>query len=211
MNAAETIFEKPVPRAITGVVLAGGRGSRMGGQDKGLVPLHGRPMVQHVITCLEPQVEAILVSANRNHEQYATLGYRVIPDLITGYQGPLAGIASALQAADTPYVATVPCDSPLFGKDLVARLADALARGNADISVAHDGQRAHPVFSLLKRSLLPSLLDFLKTGERKIDLWFARHRTVYADFSDSPEWFINVNDRLEHQAVETRLQRVGPC
>jgi molybdenum cofactor guanylyltransferase len=211
MNAADKTFERPTSRLITGVVLAGGRGSRMGGQDKGLVMLHGQPMVQHVIACLEPQVDAILVSANRNHERYATLGYRVIADLIGGYQGPLAGIASALHAATTPYIATVPCDSPLFGKDLVARLADALVQRSADIAVAYDGQRIHPVFSLLKCSLLPSLLDFLKTGERKVDLWFTHHRTANADFSDSPEWFINVNDRIEHQAVETRLRRVEPC
>lgn len=211
MSSTDTTPNEQTPRTITGVVLAGGRGSRMGGLDKGLVTLYGRPMVQHVIACLEPQVDTILVSANRNRERYAALGYRVIADLIDGYQGPLAGIASALQAATTPYVATVPCDSPLIGQELVPRLTNALVRGNAEISVAYDGQRIHPVFSLLKRSLLPSLLDFLQSSERAVDLWFARHRTVNADFSDVPEWFINVNDQIEHQAVETRLQRVGPC
>jgi len=210
MTAAEATA-KPTRRNITGVILAGGRGSRMGGQDKGLVGLSGRPMVQHVIDRLSPQVEEILVSANRNQEQYAALGYRVVPDLIAGYQGPLAGMASALQTATTPYVITVPCDSPLIGSDLVARLAGALIHENAEVAVAYDGERTHPVFLLLGRSLLPSLLDFLQSGNRKIDLWLARHRTAMADFRDCPEYFINVNDEGEHQAVETRLQRADIC
>lgn len=210
MTAAETAAT-PTRRDITGAILAGGRGSRMGGQDKGLVELNGRPMVQHVIDRLSPQVQEIVVSANRNPERYAALGYRVVPDLIGGYQGPLAGMASALQTAATPYVVTVPCDSPLIGGDLVARLAGALAREDAEVSVAHDGERTHPVFLLLQRSLLPSLLDFLQSGNRKIDLWFARHRTAMADFHDCPESFINVNDENEHQAVETRLQKARAC
>jgi molybdenum cofactor guanylyltransferase len=190
---------------VTGVVLAGGRGSRMGGDDKGLIILHGRAMVEHVLARLRPQVGALLISANRNQDRYAALGCPVVPDLLADYQGPLAGMAAALQAATTPYVVTVPCDSPLMAADVVERLAAALIKEDADISVAHDGSRTHPVFLMLKRSLLPSLLDFLNAGERKIDRWFVRHRVATADFRDCPESFINVNDPEEHRAVEAQL------
>lgn len=201
----------PQAGAITGVILAGGRGSRMGGEDKGLVLLDGQPMVVHVARRLRPQVGEVLISANRNQERYAALGYRVVPDLLANYQGPLAGMASALQAATTPFVVTVPCDSPLFGTDLASRLAQALAREEADIAVAYDGEREHPVFLLLKRSLLPSLRDFLNAGERKIDRWFLRHRVARADFSDCPEAFVNVNDPEEHRLVEARLREERAC
>jgi molybdenum cofactor guanylyltransferase len=203
--------ENPDPQRITGVVLAGGRGSRMGGEDKGLVVLNGRPMVEHVVDRLRPQVGQLLISANRNQERYAALGHKVVPDLLTDYQGPLAGMAAALQAATTPYVVTVPCDSPLMGTDVVARLARALVRDDADVSVAHDGERTHPVFLMLKRSLLPSLLEFLNAGERKIDRWFARHRLAVADFHDCPETFLNVNDPQEHRALEARLREQATC
>lgn len=201
----------PEAGSITGVILAGGRGSRMGGEDKGLVLLGAEPMVVHVVRRLRPQVGEVLISANRNHERYGALGYRVVPDLLANYQGPLAGMASALQAATTPFVVTVPCDSPLFGPDLVARLAQALAREDADIAVAHDGEREHPVFLLLKRNLLPSLRNFLDAGERKIDRWFLNHRVARADFSDCPQAFINVNDPEEHRMVEARLRVEGEC
>lgn len=199
------------PRNITGVVLAGGRGSRMGGEDKGLVLLNGRPMVEHIIVRLRPQVSEILVSANRNQERYAAFGVRVVPDLIEGYQGPLAGIASGMRTATTSYVVTVPCDSPLIGADLVARLGQALSRERAEVAVAHDGSRTHPVFLLLERALLPSLTKFLEAGERKIDRWFAQHRVATADFSDCPEAFLNVNDPGEHHALEVRLREARPC
>jgi molybdopterin-guanine dinucleotide biosynthesis protein A len=183
----------------------------MGGEDKGLVALNGRAMVEHVVSRLRPQVGKLLISANRNQERYAALGFTVVPDVLADYQGPLAGMAAALQAATTPYVVTVPCDSPLIGDDVVARLAQALARDDADVSVAHDGSRMHPVFLLLKRSLLPSLLDFLDAGERKIDRWFARHRVAQADFQDCPETFANVNDPDEHRALEARLREQATC
>lgn len=212
MNQEKAAPQGAVPRnEITGVILAGGRGSRMGGEDKGLVLLNGRAMVEHVVERLRPQVGSLLISANRNRERYEALGYRVVVDSLPDYQGPLAGMASVLQIATTPYVVTVPCDSPLIGDDLVARLARALVTDSADIAVAHDGARAHPVFLLLKRSLLPSLLGFLQAGERKIDRWFGRHRVASADFSDSPEAFINVNDPDEHRAVEQRLREARPC
>lgn len=212
MNQHKEVGAETIPRnEITGVILAGGRGSRMGGEDKGLVLLNGRAMAEHVAARLQPQVESLFISANRNPERYAALGYRVVADALPDYQGPLAGMASALHVATTPYVVTVPCDSPLIGADLVARLGGALRRDDADIAVANDGVRSHPVFLFLKRALLPSLLAFLQAGERKIDRWFERHRVASADFSDSPEAFINVNDPAEHRAVEQRLREMRPC
>ena len=202
---------RPEAASITGVVLAGGRGRRMGGEDKGLVTLAGEPMAAHVVHRLRPQVAALLISANRNQERYAALGCPVVPDLLTNYQGPLAGIASALQVATTPFVMCVPCDSPLIGTDIVARMADAMTRADADIVVAHDGEREHPVFLLLKRTLLPSLREFLEKGERKIDRWFAEHRVARADFSDCADAFVNVNDPEEHRAVEARLNEARAC
>lgn len=194
---------------ISGVILAGGRGSRMGGVDKGLVPLRGRPMVEHVIARLRPQVGELLINANRNIERYAALGYPVIPDFREGFQGPLAGMASGLAAAATSYVVTVPCDSPLVGADLVARLTRALVQQQADIAVAHDGERAHPVFLLLRRGLFDDLTAFLEAGERKIDRWFARHPVAYADFRDTPEAFVNINDPDECENIERHLAAGG--
>lgn len=216
MNVTESIdrdrlLALPLRDEITGLVLAGGQGARMGGEDKGLVSLDGRPMVEHVIARLRPQVGDIVISANRNGERYAAFGYPVVADLLANYQGPLAGIASGLTSVTSPYVVTVPCDSPLLGNDLVTRLARALVDGNADVAVAFDGERTHPVFLFLKRSLLPSLLAFLDAGERKIDRWFARHRLVLADFHDCPEQFVNVNDPKEHGALEARLREIGMC
>jgi len=201
----------PTRADITGLILAGGQGSRMGGEDKGLVALAGRPMIEHVIARLRPQVGDLIVSANRNRERYAVPGYRAVADMPAVYQGPLAAMPSGVQMALAPYTATVPCDSPLIGDDLVARLAHALAADDADVAVAHDGERTHPVFLFLKRSLLPSLLAFLDAGERKIDLWFARHRVALANFGDCPEAFINVNDADEHRALEMHLRRTSTC
>lgn len=196
---------------ITGLVLAGGRARRMGGVDKGLVPLAGRPMIAHVLEALHPQVGAILINANRHLDQYAAFGYPLVADRHEGFLGPLAGLAAGLDAADTEYVATVPCDSPLLGSDLVARLARALVENGADISFAHDGDRTHPVFALVHRRLRADLEAYLATGGRKIDQWFARHRHALADFSDRPDTFINVNSPQEREALETRLVEGAPC
>lgn len=192
---------------ITGVILAGGRASRMGGIDKGLTPLSGKPMVAHVVSALRPQVGRLIINANRNLDEYAELGHRVVPDMLGEYFGPLAGIATGMQNATTRYVLTAPCDSPLLAADLGARLYNALEREDKEMSVAHDGNRLHPVFVLLRRDLLPSLLEFLHSGERKIDRWFARHEVSVADFSNSPETFINVNNPEERDALEADMQK----
>lgn len=189
---------------ITGVILAGGRGTRMGGADKGLALLAGRPFVEHVIAAIEPQVGALLISANRNLERYRAYGYPVVSDGFDGFQGPLAGICAALDAAATPYVAALPCDSPHPSAELVSRLYQTLARARADVAVADDGRRLHPVFCLVKTSLHQSLHDFLRGGERKIDRWFARVASVPCDFGDQAESFANLNTPQEVAAAGVR-------
>jgi molybdopterin-guanine dinucleotide biosynthesis protein A len=198
-------------RDITGVILAGGRGQRMGGVDKGLIPLAGKPMVTYVLGALRPQVATILISANRNLDQYAAFGCQVATDTVGEYHGPLAGVASAMEIAETRYVITVPCDSPLVAHDLVARLYRALSQENAEISVAHDGERMHPVFALLRCDLLSSLQEYLQSGQRKIDRWFAHHKLVIAYFTDEPDTFVNVNNPEERAAIATRLSQVRTC
>jgi molybdenum cofactor guanylyltransferase len=196
---------------ITGVILAGGRATRMGGQDKGLLPLAGKAMVQHVIGALEPQVADIIINANRHPAEYARYGYRVLPDLMEGYCGPLAGIATALRAARTTYIVTTPCDSPFVPVDLALRLHRMLSQEAADIGIAHDGKRLQPVFALLRCSLLGSLLTYLHEGERKVEYWYRQHPHVLCDFSDTPEAFINVNTPADITAAEDRLRGAATC
>lgn len=193
----------------TGLVLAGGESRRMGGLDKGLVTLADRPMVRFVLDRLAPQVASILINANRNLDLYAAEGHAVVPDIVDGYLGPLAGMASGLKAAKTEYVLCVPCDCPLLPQDLAQRMATALMTADAELAVASDGDRLHPVFTLLKRAALPSILAFLDEGERKIDKWFARHTLAVADFSDQPESFLNVNRPEERARLERQLAGGG--
>jgi molybdopterin-guanine dinucleotide biosynthesis protein A len=193
-------------KEITGVILAGGRAQRMGGIDKGLILLNGKPMVEHVIAALRAEIDYLLINANRNLEQYAAFGYPVVPDIMEGYLGPLAGMASGMRACVTRYIVTAPCDSPLVANNLVRRLYETLTREGADISVAHDGERMHPVFALMRRDLLPSLLDFLNAGQRKIDRWYAQHRLAVAYFRDQPEAFRNVNSPEERAELESELE-----
>src|SRR5437867_2167972 len=159
--------------SITGIVLAGGRGSRMGGVDKGLVDFLGKPLVAHVIQRLNPQVDEILINANREIERYAAFGYPVIQDDIEGFAGPLAGLHKGMSIAKHPYVLTVPCDSPLLPMNLVGRLMNGLIERDADLAVAKTGMQAHPVFCLCRKTLLPNLESFLQNGGRKIDAWYS--------------------------------------
>ena len=192
---------------IAGVVLAGGQGRRMGGEDKGLVELGGRPMVAHVLDRLRPQAGRLLINANRNREQYSDItGCRVVADREGGYAGPLAGMASAMAAAGTRFVLTAPCDAPLVPEDLGTRLYTSLVEGHAELCVAHDGARLQPVFALIDCALLESLLAYLHSGERKIDRWYARHRMAQADFSDSVQGFSNINTPEERGAIERALE-----
>ena len=181
----------------TGIVLAGGRGSRMGGVDKGLQVLRGKPMAQWVIERFAPQVDEILINANRNLDVYRRAGYRVIPDIIGGYAGPLAGLHRGLRQAAHELVATVPCDSPFLPQDLIARLRAALERQHAEIAVAKTGDQPHPVFCLCRKSVLPGLGDFLAGGGRKIDAWYSNLKMVEVPFDDQAGAFSNVNTSAE--------------
>jgi len=189
---------------VTGVILAGGQGRRMGGVDKGLQPLRGRPMVAWVIERFAPQVDEVLINANQNLERYSALGHRVIPDEIRGYAGPLAGLHRGLTEAAHELVATVPCDSPFLPRDLVARLRSALERNAAEIAVARTGNQPHPVFCLCRRSVLPGLAAFLAGGGRKIDAWYANLKVIEVAFDDNPDAFSNVNTQTELEAFEDR-------
>ena len=178
---------------VTGLVLAGGMGRRMGGVDKGLVLLDERPMVAHVIERLTRQVGAIVINANQNVERYAALGYPVVSDTIGGFAGPLAGLHAGMCAATSPYVVTSPCDSPFLPLDLVPRLAKGLEGAKAQLAVAHTFAQPHPVFALVDRSVLPHLTSFLEGGGRKIDAWYATLRVAPVQFDDCEDAFRNIN------------------
>lgn len=193
---------------VTGVLLAGGRATRMGGADKGLVTLAGRPLAQHVLDRLRPQVAAVLVNANRNADTYLGMGVAVVPDPIAGYPGPLAGLLAGMERADTELVLMVPCDSPFLPADLVSRLVRALDTSGADVAVAHDGSRRQPAFLLVRRGLQGDLRRWLEAGGRKIDAWFERHRVADADLSDCPDAFVNINTPEERDMIDRRMQGV---
>jgi len=163
----------------------------MGGVDKGLQPLRGKPMAQWVLERLAPQVDEVLINCNQNLESYARFGHRLVPDEIGGFAGPLAGLHAGLKAASHPLVVTVPCDSPFLPADLVSRLKQTM--GDADLAVAKTGDQAHPVFSLVRKTVLPDLEAFLARGGRKIDAWYASLRTVEVSFDDEADAFRNIN------------------
>jgi len=178
---------------VTGVILAGGQGRRMGGADKGLQLLDGRPLAQWVLDRLAPQVAAVLISANRNLPRYAEFGCPVLPDRIADSAGPLAGVQAALAQAATPLLQTVPCDSPFLPGDLVARLHAELTGQGAQLAVARSGGRVHRACCLLRCDLAPRLDAFLASGERKVGLWHASLDVVEVDFDDSDGAFANLN------------------
>lgn len=188
---------------VTGIVLAGGQGRRMGGVDKGLQSLRGRPMIAAVLERLAPQVDELLINANQNLESYARFGCRVVADELGGFAGPLAGLASGMKAATQTLVVTVPCDSPFLPADLVPRLLAALDARSADLAVARTGAQAHPVFALARRSLLANLEAFLAAGGRKIDAWYAPLAVVEVAFDDEAEAFSNINTRDELAARQS--------
>jgi len=192
----------PARANITGVILAGGQALRLGGRDKGLLPFGGRPLVEWVIAALAPQVGSLLISANRNLERYAGYGLPVVADLDPDFQGPLAGFRSAMNAARTPWILTLPCDGPYPAPDLAARLAQARYVQDGDLAVATDGQRMQPVHALLPVALAADLDGYLASGERKITRWYARHRVALADLHDRPECFLNINTADEALRLE---------
>ncbi|MFL9877607.1 molybdenum cofactor guanylyltransferase MobA [Herbaspirillum rhizosphaerae] len=198
------------PQQITGLILAGGRGSRMGHVDKGLQAFRGKPLAAHALERLSPQVHCLAINANRHENDYAALGAEfhalVWPDLLSDFPGPLAGLHSGLTHCSTDYLAAVPCDSPLLPADLVARLAERMEQNNADAALAVTGhygqQQRHPVFCLLKKTLLPLLTQFLQDDGRKMERWFAGIRTAEVHFDDETA-FSNVNTLQELHALES--------
>ena len=192
------------PQDITGLILCGGRGTRMGGVDKGLQNHHGMPLALHALMRLQPQVGHVLINANRNLSAYESMGVPVWPDPMADYPGPLAGWLAGLEHCETPYMLTVPCDSPKFPLDLAVRLAAALVEAEADIAMAatiEEGrQQVQPVFCLLRSGLIESLVTCLNAGERKIDRWTAQHRCVTVAFED-PAAFSNANTLADLQQL----------
>ena len=188
--------------SVTGLILAGGKGSRMGGVDKGLQAFRGKRLVDHVYERFAPQVGGIIINANQNHEEYKTFGVRVVSDAIGGYAGPLAGLHAGLSVSKRPFLASVPCDSPFLPADLIERLYQRIDETGAELAVAKTGEQPHPVFSLMRRGVLDHLAEFLKGGGRKIDAWYATLNVVEVAFDDEAEAFSNFNTREELQTWE---------
>jgi len=195
---------------ITGLVLAGGRGSRMGGVDKGLQMFQGMPLAMHAVLRLGPQVGELMINANRNLGAYEAMGVPVWPDPLPDFPGPLAGFLAGLERCETPYLATVPCDTPYFPEDLVARLGQALVEADAEIAMAaahEEGRvRVQPVFCLMKAELMESLVRYIESGQRKIDRWTAQHRCVEVLFDDARAFF-NANTLADLQQLQIDAPR----
>jgi molybdenum cofactor guanylyltransferase len=192
---------------ITLIILSGGRATRMNGVDKGLVLLQNKPLIAHVIARLQPQVDEILINANREIAQYEALGLPVLKDENDEFIGPLAGFSLGLQHAKHDYVLTVPCDSPLLPLDLVERLYNSMAASRMDIAVASSDGNTHPVLCLMKKSVLPSLLAYIESGERKVSTWQKSLKYIEVDFSDCDEAFTNLNTFEDLAALELKLRK----
>ena len=190
---------------LSAIILSGGRATRMNGIDKGLVPLQNKPLVQHVIERVMPQVDEILLNANREIEQYKTFNLPILQDDNPDFIGPLAGFSLGLKHCKHDYLLTVPCDSPLIPEDLVARLMKALLEKGADIAIAKSGGYNHPVFCLMKKSVLPSLTTYLAQGERKVSTWQKSLNFIEVEFNDCDGAFINLNTFEELEALALKL------
>ena len=193
-----------ITQNITAVILAGGKGSRLGGVDKGLVKLNKLPLVQHVIERIQPQVSRIIISANRNIDTYKDLDFPVYEDEIGDFAGPLAGILKALQECKSEWLLTVPADSPFVSNDLVLRLSQYTH--DAKVIIPHDGEYMHPTFALIHKSLESSLIDYLNKGERKARVWMQQQPHHSVDFSDQANAFININTKNDLENAEQHFQ-----
>lgn len=180
---------------ITAVILAGGRGMRMGGIDKGLVDYQGRTMVAHVLERIQPQVNQVIINANRNLDIYQQYGIPVVTDATSQFDGPLAGFQAGATHARTDWILSVPCDSPLLAPDLAERLSHAILESNTSLAIARSASGDHPVFCLFHRSLSTDLNLFLQEGQRRVSAWQARHAPVFVDFEDE-QAFTNINHPL---------------
>lgn len=192
--------------AVTGLILAGGAGRRMGGADKGLLEIAGRPLVAWVLAALAPQTGRLLISANRNLARYATFGVPVVEDRCGGFQGPLAGIAAALDTIETGWLLVSPCDTPLLPRDLAARLSSALVEQRAVVAIGADTKRSHPLHALIPRHLAGDLAEYLDRGGRSVLGWVERHRPAVAGFAD--DVFCNINRPEDRTRIAVRLERL---
>jgi molybdopterin-guanine dinucleotide biosynthesis protein A len=181
-----------IARHVTGLVLAGGRGARMGAVDKGLQVFHGRPLVAQALARLGPQVDAIVVSANRHLDRYAAFGHRVVADAVEGFAGPLAGLHAGLVACETEWMVSVPCDAPGFPLDLVERLANGLQDDEVDLTIAGTSERTHPVFCMMRKSVARDLVRFMDGGGRGVHAWVNTMRSRTVSFADESA-FRNIN------------------
>ncbi len=195
---AETLHQHD----ITAVILAGGQGQRMGGQDKGLLTLWGKSLIAHVLHTVDGQAGDIVISANRNLDRYREFGRPVYEDILGQRWGPLAGLVTAMRYACTPYVLTVPCDCPCLPADLVERMVNALILANGELCVAHDGERLQNTVALLPCELADDLEAYLNSGQRKAEIWLRQHNLVEAGFSDQTASFQNINTLEQLQRLE---------
>ncbi len=190
---------------VTAVVLAGGQATRMGGQDKGLIRISGRTIVDRITSQLSVQVTRVLINANRNLDRYQRLGYTVVTDNLENYQGPLAGMAAALTEVEDDWLLTVPCDGPFLAKDYAHKMLHGAEENRVKLAVASDGIRLQPVYALINKRLVKSLEAFLQSGERKIDRWYAQHSFATVSFSDQAHMFTNVNTPEQLNEVEREI------
>jgi molybdopterin-guanine dinucleotide biosynthesis protein A len=188
---------------VAGVILAGGRARRMNNQDKGLINFKGHPLVSYAIAALAPVVDVVLINANRNIEQYRQFGCPVISDQTDSFDGPLAGVLTAMMNVDAEVLVVVPCDSPLIKTEHLQKLVLTRAEQDADVAIAFDGIGVHPVFLAIKTILQGSLQDYLAGGQRKVTNWLEQQNLVQVDFSNEPEIFSNINSMTELSALET--------
>ena len=188
---------------ISAVILAGGQAKRMGGVDKGLQLFRGKPLFQHIQQRLQPQVANIAINANRHQAEYGATGLPVFADRLADFQGPLSGILTALERADTDFVLFVPCDCPFLPLNLLEKLKSAVKNDRTLIAYAHDGERDHPTFCLMATALKKPLADYLASGERRMLHFMRQHQAIAVDFSEQKNAFINMNtlaDLVHYQA-----------
>lgn len=192
---------------VTGVVLAGGQAKRMNNKDKGLILINGKPLIKYVLDTLEPQVNKILINANRNLDQYSVYGYPVIADQDSGYLGPLSGMLTALKQATTDYIFVVPCDTPLLPGNIVSLFTHDIEHDPLRPRVAHDAKRIQPLFALLHKSLIENLTQFIGRGERKAEIWILNQNPIIVNFADQSDCFVNINQTEDISKIEKKLRQ----
>jgi molybdenum cofactor guanylyltransferase len=189
---------------VIGVILAGGLARRMNSQDKGLINYKGHPMVSYAVAALASVVDLSIINANRNREQYQAFGLPVVADQTDSFDGPLAGVLTAMLYTDSDALVVIPCDSPLIKAEHLQKLLVTRAKNDSDVAVAFDGKRLHPVFLAIKTSLKTSLQEYLSSGQRKAEHWLKQQKMVGVDFSDEPEIFFNINTLTELSELEAK-------